>query len=86
MLIEHGVRAQQHADAEASHVSRLKASIARSIPTRLKPARLGGEVSLPVQGAAGPVLKDEALVGFQGGETGIGKFGCGHLVREQKRE
>jgi len=27
-----------------------------------------------------------ALVGFQGGETGIGKLGCGHLVREQKRE
>jgi len=27
-----------------------------------------------------------ALVGFQGGETGIEKLGCGHLVREQKRE
>jgi hypothetical protein len=28
----------------------------------------------------------EALVGFQGGETGNGKLGCGDLVREQKRE
>jgi len=32
------------------------------------------------------VVTDEALVGFQGGETGIGKLGCGHLVCEQKRK
>ncbi len=32
------------------------------------------------------VLSEKALVGFRGGETGIGKSRCGDLVREQKRE
>jgi hypothetical protein len=28
----------------------------------------------------------EALIGFRGGEARTGKLGCGHLVRERRRE
>src|SRR5450631_1349082 len=63
VLIEHGVGAEQHTDAHPGNVGGPESLAPSAVPTCLKPARLGREVSLAVKAADLAAFSHKSLIG-----------------------